>query len=152
MVFERDLCLYCGRCCISTEMILFRDDIERIKSLGFKLEDFTEFRDGFYRLKNVNGRCVFLSSGNKCRIYSFRPIGCRVYPLIYSLDEGPIFDSECPLTKFKLYRCDEVIEGLELLEEVLRMLETEYKVKVNWNLFNSRKTVILNTVCTSNLQ
>jgi len=93
-------------------MILFRDDIERIKSLGFKVEDFTEFRDHFYRLKNVNGRCVFLSNDNRCRIYPFRPIWCRVYPLTYSFDEGPIFDPECLLTKFKLYRCDEVIEGV----------------------------------------
>jgi Fe-S-cluster containining protein len=47
-------------------------------------------------LKNRNGRCVFL--GDKgCIIYSFRPEGCRLYPLIYNENNGKVLIHDlCP--------------------------------------------------------
>lgn len=30
--------------------------------------------------KKDNGQCVFLSSKNKCNIYSYRPLICKFYP------------------------------------------------------------------------
>ena len=91
-------CKKCGKCCENTEMPLTRDDVERILSLGYKLEDFAEFRGGFLRLRNVNGRCVFNDPETKlCRIYESRPEGCRLYPLIYVEGVGVAIDAEvCP--------------------------------------------------------
>jgi hypothetical protein len=62
-------------------MLLLKDDVRRIVSLGFKEDFFTvEFR-GFKFLRNNNGRCVF-HNGEQCTIYSNRPLGCRLYPVM----------------------------------------------------------------------
>ena len=83
-------------CCYETEMILLRDDVRRIVSLGFK-EDFfaVEFR-GFRKLRKNNGRCIF-HDGEQCTIYPNRPSGCRLYPVIFDEDlKHPVMDSLCP--------------------------------------------------------
>jgi len=126
-------------------MILFREDIERISSHGEK--DFVVFRNGFYRLRNVGGKCIFLDEENRCRIYSIRPIGCRVYPLVYSFDKGPLLDPECPLSQQVVYTCEEVEEGLKILEKVLKMLESEYRIKINWSVFSVGKRDLLMRYC-----
>lgn len=92
---------YCAKCCYDTEMPLTREDIARIVSLGYKISDFVRVgADGIPRLKNVNGHCVFLDEDTgKCKIYPWRPLGCRLYPLIYIDGVGPGFDEYCPLVK-----------------------------------------------------
>ncbi|HIQ03356.1 MAG TPA: YkgJ family cysteine cluster protein [Desulfurococcales archaeon] len=92
---------YCGKCCYNTEMPLTRSDIDRIKRLGFKENYFTVYRNGIPHLKNVNGHCVFLDpETGMCRIYKYRPLGCRLYPLVYSLDSRRVIvDSECPKSR-----------------------------------------------------
>ena len=70
-------------------MILSEDDIRRIERLGYKIDEFTVFKDGFYRLRNIDEHCIFLDvSGGKCKIYKYRPIGCRIYPVIYNPKRG----------------------------------------------------------------
>jgi len=86
----------CIKCCIETEMPLTRTDIKRILSLGYPLQYFVVKDGETLKLKNVNGRCVFLTEGG-CKIYNHRPEGCRLYPLIY--DENlnkPVLDDYCP--------------------------------------------------------
>lgn len=91
-------CRRCGKCCEDTEMPLTRDDVKRILALGYRLEEFAEFRGGVLRLKNVGGRCVFNDPETKlCKIYEHRPDGCRLYPLVYVDGLGPALDAEvCP--------------------------------------------------------
>ncbi len=77
-------------------MLLLKDDVQRIVSLGFK-EDFfaVEFR-GFKKLRNSNGRCVF-HDGEQCTIYLNRPLGCRLYPIIFDENVNhPVVDRLCP--------------------------------------------------------
>lgn len=77
-------------------MILLKDDVWRIVSLGFK-EDFfaVEFR-GFKKLRNNNGRCIF-HDGEQCTIYPNQPLGCRLYPIIFDEDlNHPVMDRLCP--------------------------------------------------------
>jgi len=77
-------------------MILSKDDIRRIEDRGYKKEDFVIKKDGWLQLKNKNHRCIF-HDGKKCIIYSVRPTGCRLYPIIYDMDEhDAILDVECP--------------------------------------------------------
>jgi len=64
-------------------MPLSRIDIERISRQGYRFKDFVVKRKRERHLKNRKGRCVFL--GDKgCKIYSFRPEGCRLYPMVYN--------------------------------------------------------------------
>lgn len=86
----------CVSCCYKTEMPLLKNDVQRIVGLGFK-EDFfaVEFRD-FKTLRNSNGRCVF-HDGEQCAIYSNRPSGCRLYPVIFDENVNhAVMDRLCP--------------------------------------------------------
>lgn len=99
----------CIKCCINTEMFLLRDDINRIIILGFKEDFFSRDFNGFKSLKNNDGRCVF-HDGKKCTIYSSRPLGCKLYPVIFDeILKRPILDEFCPhdekfFLSFKLKR------------------------------------------------
>jgi len=89
---------YCGKCCYNTEMPLTKHDIVRIRSLGYQQQYFVVYYDDIPHLKNVNGHCVFLDSITKaCKIYDYRPLGCRLYPLVYDItSKSIIIDPECP--------------------------------------------------------
>ena len=88
----------CCRCCWDTQMILTREDLERISREGYEVEEFAVIDSkGLYRLRNVNGHCIFLNPDScRCRIYHARPVGCRIYPVVYLEGEGPTVDGECP--------------------------------------------------------
>jgi Fe-S-cluster containining protein len=77
-------------------MLLLTEDVRRLENQGFK-EDFFIFKfRGFKKLKNSNGRCVF-HDGEQCIIYSNRPSGCRLYPIIFDEDlNRPVKDKFCP--------------------------------------------------------
>ncbi len=75
-------------------MPLTVDNIAEIRSLGE--EGFHIYIQGKQRLKNVNGMCFFLEAG-KCKIYSNRPEGCRLYPLVISEKGDKVgYDEDCP--------------------------------------------------------
>jgi Fe-S-cluster containining protein len=89
-------CIACGVCCIGTEMELLAEDIGRITARGYKMEDFVAEKDGVYRLKNVDGHCVFYDPKTRmCKIYDIRPVGCRMYPLVYD-GRSVTVDKTCP--------------------------------------------------------
>lgn len=89
-------CIKCGVCCVGTQMELLPEDVERLEALGYRLEDFAVFDGVVYRLKNVDGHCVFYDPGTStCKIYENRPIGCRLYPLVYDGDKVYV-DKTCP--------------------------------------------------------
>jgi Fe-S-cluster containining protein len=128
----REVCRRCLRCCYGTEMILLREDIERLEGLGFR--GFYEVRGGFARLRNVGGRCFFLDLGVRgCLVYPGRPLGCRIYPLIYDEGLGAVLDPECPLVGRLPRRW--VDWALRELGKFLRSLEVEYGYRVDWALF-----------------
>jgi Fe-S-cluster containining protein len=50
------------------------------------------------QLRNNRGYCVFYQTEkHRCSVYRFRPLGCRIYPVIYSEGDGVIVDDLCPL-------------------------------------------------------
>ena len=92
-------CSNCGECCERTEMLLSKEDIERLERVGFSREDFTVIcGDGLTRLRNVGEWCYFYNpTEKKCQVYEDRPLGCLLYPVVYSIDEGVIADELCPM-------------------------------------------------------
>ncbi|MBN2334920.1 YkgJ family cysteine cluster protein [Candidatus Bathyarchaeota archaeon] len=109
----------CVKCCIDTRMPLTRLDIARISGQGYKSKDFVVKRKRERQLKNRNGRCVFLGD-NGCTIYSFRPEGCRLYPLVYNEDDGKGFIHDfCPYGHdFKVS-----IEDIDMLNVLIKKLD-----------------------------
>ncbi|MEM1565847.1 MAG: YkgJ family cysteine cluster protein [Candidatus Bathyarchaeia archaeon] len=91
-------CLRCGKCCRQTVMELSWSDIQRLVNAGFHIEDFVRMYGGVPRLRNVNGWCYFYSvSKRRCKVYKLRPLGCRIYPVIYVEGEGFVLDKLCPM-------------------------------------------------------
>ena len=80
-------------------MLLSKEDIERLERVGFSREDFTvTCGDGLTRLRNVRQGCYFYDPAEKeCQVYEYRPLGCFIYPVVYSIDEGVIVDELCPV-------------------------------------------------------
>ncbi len=78
-------------------MSLSQADRQRIEQTGRGADSyFQEGNDGYWRLRNVDGHCVFLEGGH-CLIYPHRPEGCVLYPLIYYTDTNePGLDDFCP--------------------------------------------------------
>lgn len=67
-------------------MSLTLADVRRLERAGHR--DFCELADdGALRLRNVAGRCVFLT-GSRCDAYPDRPDGCVLYPLIWFTADG----------------------------------------------------------------
>lgn len=86
----------CVRCCIETRMSLSVFDVTKILKRGYDHSDFTIQSDGGRQLKNISGRCVFLSEDG-CMIYPYRPEGCQLYPLIYDEElRKAVIDILCP--------------------------------------------------------
>ena len=108
--------LGCSHCCRGTEMPLTRKDIERISGSGKR--DF--YHHDTHQLKNLQGRCFFLTPEGDCTIYDIRPRGCRLYPLIISLpSRQPLLDEECPHTEEFTIGPEDVIELNGLVDELL---------------------------------
>jgi len=94
---EVDSKLFCGLCCFETEMPLSEDDVRRLEGMGYRKEDFSIVVDGIRRLRNINGRCFFLSSDNRCTVYGERPEGCRLYPAVLNPETMEVeVDDTCP--------------------------------------------------------
>ena len=102
-------------------MFLTPIDVNRIVKLGYKLGDFAERVDQGWRLRNVDGKCFFLD-GLKCKIYRYRPQGCRLYPLVYDRDEHKTtLDDLCPhKEEFMILRKDvrRLMFTLKILKEI----------------------------------
>jgi len=59
-------------------------DVARLERAGQR-DFYRQDEDGYLRLRNVDGRCVFLAEG-RCTVYPHRPEGCVLYPLILFTD------------------------------------------------------------------
>lgn len=80
-------------------MMLSSLDVECLERAGYGRKEFVRFdRQGFAKLRNRGGYCVFYDAEKRCcKTYEHRPLGCRTYPVIYSEEEGIVVDELCPM-------------------------------------------------------
>ena len=79
-------------------MELSTDDIRRLEKAGYHRDQFSVLNNHVIRLMNVDGWCYFYNLAERnCRVYKNRPLGCRLYPIVYSADEGATVDELCPM-------------------------------------------------------
>ncbi|MDH7564326.1 MAG: YkgJ family cysteine cluster protein [Candidatus Bathyarchaeota archaeon] len=115
-------CSHCGTCCKKTEMMLSNADIERLERVGYERQKFVRYdRYSFARLKNHREFCVFYDIQKcRCKIYKHRPLGCRIFPVIYSEQEGIVVDDLCPMkntvSKIELERKGQKV--IDLLQKI----------------------------------
>ena len=126
-------CSHCGVCCEKTEMMLSIADVERLERLGYDRQKFLRSdRHGLVRLKNCHGSCVFYDVEKcRCRIYKHRPLGCRIYPVIYSEKEGIVVDDLCPMKK-TVSRIELKRKGRKVIE-LLQRIDNEATSHRNTN-------------------
>jgi Fe-S-cluster containining protein len=103
-------------------MLLSDADIERLERARYNRQKFMRYdKHGFARLRNRHGFCVFYDSvKRRCRIYRQRPWGCRIYPVIYSEQEGIVVDDLCPM-KNTVSEMELKRKGKKVMELLQRM-------------------------------
>jgi hypothetical protein len=81
-------------------MELSEQDIGRLERLGYSSDEFSiSSASSSWQLKNIDGHCFFYDpSSRSCRVYPRRPIGCRIYPVVYIVGEGIGVDDLCPMS------------------------------------------------------
>ena len=92
-------CSHCGLCCQKTEMMLSQEDTARLEKTGYPSKKFQrQDRQGYAKLRNRRGYCFFYDvEKRRCKAYGLRPQGCRLYPVICSVEDGIILDELCPM-------------------------------------------------------
>jgi len=103
-------------------MLLSKEDIERLERAGFSREDFAVTgKDGLTRLRNIGQWCYFYDSAKKkCQVYEDRPLGCLLYPVVYSIDEGIMVDELCP-EKYTVSKHELKVKGKILLKHLKKI-------------------------------
>jgi len=122
-------CSHCGVCCEETEMQLSEKDLQLLKKAARKKERFVRYdKHGYALLQNRRGHCVFYDvERRRCKAYKSRPLGCRLYPVVYSQENVAVVDELCPMgrTVSKV----ELRKKGEKVGELLRILELEASVR-----------------------
>jgi Fe-S-cluster containining protein len=120
--FLKFRCTGCGNCCKDPFLPLTDDDLRRIvQKTGERAEDIVRFvsrheidmddePEAFVRLRqgkrvmilgHARGACRYLDADDRCTIYGFRPIGCRVFPF------DPTFSRTGALTRLRIIQATE---------------------------------------------
>lgn len=133
------LCSHCGVCCQKTEMLLSMTDIKRLERAGYNRRKFVRYdKHGFAKVRNNGGYCVFYDAEkNRCKVYKYRPLGCCVYPVIFSEEEGVVADDICPM-KGTVSRRDLEVDG-EKVVKLLKRIDAEAKKRA----FNMKTSINL---------
>jgi Fe-S-cluster containining protein len=78
-------------------MLLSNEDIERLERKGYAREFFAKCdAKGYITLRNYRGCCVFYDvEKRRCKVHADRPLGCRLYPVIYDEARGIVVDNIC---------------------------------------------------------
>ena len=118
-------CSHCGICCEETEMPLSEKDVRLLEKAACKRERFVRYdKHGFALLQNRRGHCVFYDvERRRCKAYKSRPLGCRLYPVVYSEGNVAIVDELCPMGR-TVSRAELRKKG-EKVGELLRRIELE---------------------------
>lgn len=115
-------CLRCGACCLETEMLLSEEDIERLEGKGYCKDFFVVLdKEGYPKLRNLQNHCVFYNVENKrCKVYHSRPLGCRLYPVVYDEEKGIVVDEVC--------RAKGKLEGKQMAKRGWKVLKLLQKI------------------------
>lgn len=110
-LIPEEFCLKCRGCCrfAQTDSVwspnLSEEDVEgllKIRVPPFFMLDNKKIRL-LYNREQDNFICSLLDQeNNKCRVYAFRPLECRLYPFLLNRRKGKVFlalDLRCPFAR-----------------------------------------------------
>ncbi len=97
-----------------------------LERAGHRRDEFAVLDSGVLHLRNVGGWCYFHSLAERnCRVYKNRPLGCRLYPVVYLVDEGAAVDELCPMGHAVSER--ELRTKRKILDKLLKKVDRERK-------------------------
>ena len=116
-------------CCEITTYKLTNQDIERIRTAihdsQYCIEDAViHNKDGTIQLEQP---CLFLDASKDCTIYKYRPLGCKIYPIVYF--NGPALDTQCP--QWHQVQEVRVPRHTIILQTYLHAIRTEAQERLN---------------------
>lgn len=147
-------CAGCGNCCKEPVLPLTNEDARRITdatgdaprdfvkflpssaiAMDHEPEAFLQLRQGrrVMTLRQVGGRCRYLSPDDRCSIYEARPLGCRVFPLnaTFGKRDGKLRR----LTLIQATTCEYELDGRQSVPK-LRALARDYEAaNARWHLW-----------------
>jgi Fe-S-cluster containining protein len=93
----KDICLDCeGHCCKLGGVVATQNEVDAITKLGYP-NYFVQLSNDVCGIEWENdGSCPYLMNG-LCSIYSVRPLGCRIFPVIQDQNHDVTL-IECPLS------------------------------------------------------
>jgi len=102
-------------------MLLSTKDIERLEKKGYTRNFFVRFdSEGYATLRNHRGYCIFYDpKKRRCKVRAYRPLGCRIYPVIYDENKGITVDTICPSRNTVTEK-----QKAKRVEKVLKLLKT----------------------------
>ena len=116
-------------------MVLLSGDIERLEKSGYRREDFSVESGGLARLRNAGGYCCFYDkTTGLCRACGRRPLGCRLYPLVFDEARGVPLDPECPLSALFARGRSQLRAALPVLLSALEALSKGYGISYDARL------------------
>jgi uncharacterized protein len=106
-------------------MLLSKKDIKRLERQGFSQNQFAQYdTQGYVTLRNSEGYCVFYDRKNhRCSVYSDRPSGCRVYPVILDEETGIILDDICE-SRNSITEQEKIVKGKRVIS-LLEIIDSE---------------------------
>jgi Fe-S-cluster containining protein len=118
-------CSNCGLCCKDTEMLLSKQDISCLEQIGFRQNLFVNYtNEGYAQLKNRDGYCFFYNLKlRQCSVYTDRPAGCRVYPVIIDEEKGIVLDHICK-SRSSITQSEKKIKGKRVIK-LLEIIDSE---------------------------
>jgi Fe-S-cluster containining protein len=121
-------------------MLLSEEDIERLENYGYNREEFVCYdKKGFAKLRNNREYCVFYDQQKGCcKVYKYRPLGCRIYPVIYKEGEGTVVDNLCPM-KNTVSKRELKKKSVELMKLLHKIDEEAAERRLHMKLSNNLK-------------
>jgi len=84
---------------------------------------------GYARLRNVGKYCVFYDLERRlCKVYRYRPLGCRIYPVVYIEEKEVAVDDLCP--SGHTVSTAELQRKGRILRKLLKRIDKEAKKRV----------------------
>jgi Fe-S-cluster containining protein len=112
-------------------MELSEIDTKKLEEAGYSREEFSSVGvDGINRLRNLGEFCFFYDSGERrCRVYGERPLGCQIYPIMFSVDDDAlVVDDLCPM-RATVSKNELEAKGL-ILKTLLKTIDSETEARL----------------------
>ena len=115
----------CAHCCISEDVPLLAEDINKITAMGYYDVYFVVNYKGMKVMRKLDGKCIFFQDG-VCEIEHNRPSRCQFYPMTYDGDnECAAISDEC---RFK-NRYEITKSGNEEMVKYIERLKHEFELR-----------------------